>query len=159
MTKDDLPKDPTEIEYQPDAETAAFDAKGAAEYTADDIQVLTPMRRGLLGANNLNLELQRLINPAVKTVQRGASTLGEGDRVMQMRNNYELGVFNGDVGRVRSIDIEEETLSVAVSAVNDAPVVSSAISDVNVDEDAANEIIELAFAFEDAEDDHREHDR
>jgi exodeoxyribonuclease V alpha subunit len=80
---------------------------------SNDIQVLTPMRRGLLGANNLNLELQRVINPAVKTVRRGASSLGEGDRVMQMRNNYELGVFNGDVGRIRSIDIEEETLSVA----------------------------------------------
>ncbi len=64
-----------------------------------DIQVLSPMRRGLLGVDNLNQELQRLINPAGEPVAEG-HRLRLGDRVMQTRNNYDLEVFNGDVGRV-----------------------------------------------------------
>lgn len=65
-----------------------------------DIQVLAPMRRGLIGTENLNLELQRLLNPPSAGDTSPAGRLRQGDRVMQIRNNYELDVFNGDVGRV-----------------------------------------------------------
>jgi exodeoxyribonuclease V alpha subunit len=67
-----------------------------------DIQVLAPMRRGLIGTENLNLELQRLLNPPSAQDSSPPGRLRLGDRVMQIRNNYELDVFNGDVGRVLS---------------------------------------------------------
>ena len=65
-----------------------------------DIQVLTPMQRGLLGAANLNAELQAELNPHGVGVTRAGRLLRTGDRVMQVRNNYDLDVFNGDVGHV-----------------------------------------------------------
>lgn len=77
-----------------------------------DIQVLTPMRRGELGTINLNHELQTLLNPEGPTVRRGRGVLRSGDRVMQIRNNYDLDVFNGDVGRIDAIDSAEETVTV-----------------------------------------------
>lgn len=78
----------------------------------DDVQVLTPMHRGLLGAGNLNLELQALLNPRGTSLTRGSRTFREGDKVMQLTNNYELEVFNGDVGRVVSVDAIEQQLVV-----------------------------------------------
>lgn len=78
----------------------------AAE-VAQTIQVLTPMHRGLLGTVNLNRELQSLLNPAGQTLERGGFTLRVGDKVMQLRNNYDKGVFNGDLGRVAAIDRED----------------------------------------------------
>lgn len=77
-----------------------------------DIQVLTPMRRNQLGADNLNVVLQNAINPVGPSLRRGLTIFRRGDRVMQMRNNYDKEVFNGDVGFVRDIDAEEETLRV-----------------------------------------------
>ncbi len=77
-----------------------------------DLQVLTPMRRGQLGADNLNLELQRLLNPAGRGAD-GLRRLREGDRVMQIRNNYELEVFNGDIGRITRISERERSLEVS----------------------------------------------
>lgn len=65
-----------------------------------DVQVLTPMRRGELGSVNLNRELQALLNPTGPSITRGSLLLRVGDRVMQTVNNYERGVFNGDVGSV-----------------------------------------------------------
>ena len=65
-----------------------------------DIQVLTPMYRGEVGANNLNTRLQALINPGEGGLERGGQTFRPGDRVMQLVNDYEKNVFNGDVGRV-----------------------------------------------------------
>ena len=78
----------------------------------EGIQVLTPMRRGLLGAANLNAELQALLNPSGRTVVRGNRMLRLGDKVMQLRNNYDLDVYNGDVGRVVGIDEVEQQLAV-----------------------------------------------
>lgn len=71
------------------------------------IQVLSPMHRGLLGTVHLNRELQALLNPVGNSVERGAARLRQGDKVMQLRNNYDKGVFNGDLGRIVSIDQEE----------------------------------------------------
>ncbi|MBO4448717.1 MAG: AAA family ATPase, partial [Kiritimatiellae bacterium] len=76
----------------------------------DDIQVLVPMRRNLLGAENLNFELQRAINPLGPAIRRGRTEFREGDRVMQLRNNYDKEVFNGDVGKVLKVDEEEGSL-------------------------------------------------
>ncbi len=76
----------------------------------DQVQVLTPMHRGLLGAGNLNLELQTLLNPKGHALTRGSRTFREGDKVMQIRNNYDLDVFNGDIGRVSSVDPVEQQL-------------------------------------------------
>ena len=76
------------------------------------IQVLTPMHRGLLGTINLNREMQRLLNPVGEALERGGSVLRLGDKVMQLRNNYDKGVFNGDLGRIASIDREEGSIKV-----------------------------------------------
>jgi exodeoxyribonuclease V alpha subunit len=77
-----------------------------------DIQVLTPMHKGLLGAAALNQELQTLFNPEGVSVSRGARVFRVGDKVMQVRNDYDLDVFNGDVGHIGAIDTEERTVTV-----------------------------------------------
>lgn len=77
-----------------------------------DVQVLTPMQRGILGAANLNAELQALLNGEGEAVARGSRLLRVGDRVMQTRNNYDHEVFNGDLGRVAAIDAPGQKLRV-----------------------------------------------
>ncbi len=69
---------------------------------ADDIQILTPMNRGLVGTENLNNELRELLNGQGKQVKGGRFRVG--DRVMQIRNNYDREVFNGDIGVILSFD-------------------------------------------------------
>lgn len=70
-----------------------------------DVQVLTPMNRGGLGARSLNSELQQRLNPGVSpSVTRFGWTYGSGDKVIQTVNNYDKGVFNGDIGRVSGVD-------------------------------------------------------
>ena len=77
-----------------------------------NIQVLTPMQRGVVGAANLNMALQQALNHNTAALVRGGYTYKEGDRVMQLRNNYDKDVYNGDLGYVRSVDMEERTLTV-----------------------------------------------
>jgi exodeoxyribonuclease V alpha subunit len=77
-----------------------------------EIQVLTPMQKGILGAAHLNAGLQALLNADGESLNRGGRLLRVGDRVMQVRNNYDLEVFNGDVGLVASLDLEEQRLQV-----------------------------------------------
>ncbi len=77
-----------------------------------DIQVLTPMHRGVIGATNLNAELQKRLNPATDELHRGGRAFRAGDKVMQIRNNYDKDVYNGDIGRVSSWDREEQELIV-----------------------------------------------
>lgn len=76
------------------------------------IQVLTPMQRGVVGAANLNLMLQDAINPTDVLLRRSGLTYRLHDRVMQIKNNYDKEVFNGDIGSIQSIDLENRTLSV-----------------------------------------------
>jgi exodeoxyribonuclease V alpha subunit len=78
----------------------------------DRIQVLTPMQRGVVGAANLNLLLQQALNPSGPSLGRGGYTYRQGDRVMQLRNNYAKEVFNGDLGYIREVDTEGRTLKV-----------------------------------------------
>lgn len=77
-----------------------------------NIQVLTPMQRGVVGAANLNMALQQALNHNTAALVRGGYTYKEGDRVMQLRNNYDKDVYNGDLGYVHSMDMEERTLTV-----------------------------------------------
>ena len=77
-----------------------------------DIQVLTPMQRGEIGAANLNMLLQQTVNPGDSGLRRGGTLYREGDKVMQIRNNYEKEVFNGDVGKILTVDLENRELSV-----------------------------------------------
>lgn len=78
-----------------------------------DIQVLVPMQRGGLGATNLNAILQERLNPDAKPrITRFGQTYAPGDKVMQVINNYDKDVFNGDIGRVQAIDEEEGTMQI-----------------------------------------------
>ena len=79
---------------------------------AQTIQVLTPMHRGMLGTINLNREMQNLLNPLGQSLERGGFALRAGDKVMQLRNNYDKGVFNGDLGRIVGIDRENGSAKV-----------------------------------------------
>ena len=82
------------------------------------IQVLTPMQRGVVGAVNLNQLLQAAVNPAgadsrgsaAPELHRGGYTFRPGDKVMQIRNNYDKEIFNGDIGTIESIDPDDRTL-------------------------------------------------
>ncbi|HEY7374411.1 MAG TPA: AAA family ATPase, partial [Polyangia bacterium] len=75
-----------------------------------EIQVLSPMHRGELGAGNLNALLQEALTTGAAGVERGARSLRVGDKVMQVRNDYDKEVWNGDSGVIERIDSEEETL-------------------------------------------------
>lgn len=93
----------------------------------EQIQVLTPMQRGVVGATNLNLALQEVLNPTEHEVfmrGRGAVTMPKDclrrsgfvfradDKVMQIKNNYDKDVFNGDIGIIESVDVADRTLKV-----------------------------------------------
>lgn len=78
----------------------------------NDIQVLTPMRRGAAGAANLNIKLQEALNQNRVCLKRAGTEYRVGDRVMQIRNNYFKGVFNGDIGFVEEVDTEDDELLV-----------------------------------------------
>jgi exodeoxyribonuclease V alpha subunit len=78
-----------------------------------DIQVLTPMNRGGLGARSLNAELQLKLNEKGEPkVARFGTTFAPGDKVIQTVNNYDKEVFNGDIGQILAIDVEEGSLQV-----------------------------------------------
>ncbi|HBZ55429.1 MAG TPA: ATP-dependent RecD-like DNA helicase, partial [Syntrophobacteraceae bacterium] len=80
----------------------------------EDIQVLSPMHRGAIGAQRLNSELQEALNPQEQTLERNGRSFRLLDKVMQIRNNYDKEVFNGDLGRIRKIDHENQVLRVEV---------------------------------------------
>ena len=92
-----------------------------------DIQVLSPTRKNEAGTRNLNIQLQAVLNPPVpgkREKKYGDYSFREGDRVMQIRNNYDIlwkrqdglgsgaGIFNGDIGKITEIDLQEETVTV-----------------------------------------------
>ncbi len=79
----------------------------------NDIQVLSPMHKGLVGTANLNKELQKRLNPGKDNIVYGNTTFHCHDKVMQIRNNYDKNVFNGDIGRV--FDINRETREVLIA--------------------------------------------
>jgi exodeoxyribonuclease V alpha subunit len=78
-----------------------------------DVQVLAPMRLGPLGSIKLNIKLQALLNPhPAAKLTLGEVTYGVGDKVMQLRNNYDKDVFNGDIGYIAEIDEKNRTVVV-----------------------------------------------
>ena len=80
--------------------------------SSENIQVLTPMQRSVVGAANLNQALQEAINPGTFGLRRGGFIYRTNDKVMQIRNNYDKEVFNGDIGTVSFVDMEDRTLKV-----------------------------------------------
>ena len=74
--------------------------------------MLTPMRRNLLGTESLNVELQKALNPSGAALIRGGTTFRVGDRVMQLRNNYDKDVYNGDVGFIKAVEPTDRSLVV-----------------------------------------------
>jgi exodeoxyribonuclease V alpha subunit len=80
--------------------------------TPTEIQVLAPMHRGELGAGRLNQLLQEALTPQAAGVERGGRLLRVGDKVMQLRNDYDKEVFNGDLGVVAAVDAEERAVTV-----------------------------------------------
>jgi exodeoxyribonuclease V alpha subunit len=78
----------------------------------DGIQVLTPMHRGIVGTTNMNIELQKALNPQEEGAFRGGQNFRIKDKVMQIRNNYDKEVYNGDIGRVVGFDDELQEVKV-----------------------------------------------
>ena len=78
-----------------------------------DIQVLCPMQRGETGAQNLNLLLQQSLNPGDVAIKYGGTVFRLHDKVMQIKNNYDKNVFNGDIGTIVQIDQEDKTLIIS----------------------------------------------
>jgi exodeoxyribonuclease V alpha subunit len=78
-----------------------------------DIQVLCPMNRGGVGARSLNIELQKALNPAGDCkVERFGWTFAPGDKVMQVENDYDKEVYNGDIGRILDVDLSAGEMAV-----------------------------------------------
>jgi len=78
----------------------------------EDIQVLSPMHRGIVGTQQLNRALQEALNPQGQSVERSGRMFRIFDRVMQIRNNYDKEVFNGDLGRIVELDMENQEMKV-----------------------------------------------
>lgn len=84
----------------------------------NDIQVLCPMQRGETGAFNLNMVLQDTLNPNDVSVKYGGTVFRLKDKVMQIKNNYDKNVFNGDIGSIISVDTEDKTLVISFDGVD-----------------------------------------
>ena len=80
-----------------------------------DVQVIAPMQRGTLGVQKLNTRLQEVLNPAgsAPSIQSGGRVFRPGDKLIQIRNNYEKNVFNGDIGLIKSVDPSTGTITVS----------------------------------------------
>lgn len=99
-----------------------------------DIQVLCPMQRGEAGAYNLNLVLQETLNTSDVSIKYGGTVYKLKDKVMQIKNNYDKNVFNGDIGTITYIDTEDKTLIINFDGV-----------DVDYDATELDEVV-LAYA-------------
>jgi exodeoxyribonuclease V alpha subunit len=78
----------------------------------EDVQILTPMNRGTVGTSNLNIEFQKALNPREDGIMRGGRSFRINDKVMQIRNNYDKDVFNGDIGWISRIDMENQEVTI-----------------------------------------------
>jgi exodeoxyribonuclease V alpha subunit len=78
----------------------------------NDVQVLTPMHKGLVGTTHLNQVLQKELNPNPVMVETTGTAFKVGDKVMHLKNNYQKDVFNGDIGTINAVDIKEHVFSV-----------------------------------------------
>ena len=78
----------------------------------NDVQVLTPMQKGSVGGINLNVELQKALNHSTEGITRGGRRFLTGDKVMQIKNNYDKEIFNGDIGRIASVASELQEMTI-----------------------------------------------
>lgn len=78
----------------------------------EEIQVLTPMRRGAVGATELNIQLQAALNHHTVCIKHNGVSFYQGDKVMQIKNDYDRNIFNGDIGFVESLNLEDGELTV-----------------------------------------------
>ncbi len=78
----------------------------------EDIQVLSPMLKGTAGVRTLNSSLQKALNPKAPFIQRGDTQFRLHDKVMQIKNNYDKDIYNGDIGTITFLDTEDRTLSI-----------------------------------------------
>lgn len=78
----------------------------------NDVQLLTPMHKGAVGAELMNRRLQEALNPQGREVRKGDRIFRQNDKVMQIRNNYDKDIFNGDIGRIVFIDPHDRKISV-----------------------------------------------
>jgi exodeoxyribonuclease V alpha subunit len=83
-------------------------------HSLNDIQVLAPMRKGIIGTENLNQVLQETLNPYNEPIYRSGRKFAVGDKVMQIRNDYKREVFNGDIGFIERIDNSEQQMIVQI---------------------------------------------
>lgn len=97
-----------------------------------DIQVLTPMHRGAAGSFALNEALQAALNPTGPGILRGRTTLRLGDKVMQLRNDYDRDVYNGDVGVISAVDETEGVLTVRFDESRDVAYEAGALDDLTL---------------------------
>jgi exodeoxyribonuclease V alpha subunit len=125
-------EDPTMVTTHLQTLFTKYTAKG---YAAQDIMVLVPMNRGAVGTQALNHHLQQILNPieSPEQVSRHGYTFKVGDRVMQIRNNYDKLVFNGDIGTITGIDLNEQQVMITYY---DKPIVYE-----------MNELDELVLAY------------
>jgi exodeoxyribonuclease V alpha subunit len=79
-------------------------------HPVNDVQVLAPMHKGVAGVSNLNLELQRTLNPHSRGLRTPGGEFRRGDKIIQLRNNYDKNLFNGDIGTVTSVDADKGTI-------------------------------------------------
>jgi exodeoxyribonuclease V alpha subunit len=78
-----------------------------------DIQILCPMSRGIIGTRNVNIELQKALNPPTdQSIQRFGWHYSVGDKIMQIQNNYDKDVYNGDIGIIQRINQEEAEITI-----------------------------------------------
>lgn len=99
-----------------------------------EIQVLSPMTRGSLGTNALNTALQAYLNPPSEhkpELKLGERVFRKGDRVIQRRNNYDLEVFNGDIGNISNVNPTSQTLQVTFGKVGDRRIVMYAQANIS----------------------------
>lgn len=79
----------------------------------EDIQVLSPMKKGVIGSELMNDALQTLLNPSPTPLFRAGRKFHLHDKVMQIRNNYDKGISNGDIGRIEEIDVKEQMMAIS----------------------------------------------
>lgn len=106
----------------------------------DDVQVIAPMHNGVAGVGSLNAEIQALLNPpraGLAEITRGGRVFRTGDKVMQIRNNYDKDVYNGDLGRITQVSPDDGVATVAFSAGVDSYPIEYSASDLD----------ELALAY------------
>jgi exodeoxyribonuclease V alpha subunit len=82
-------------------------------YSTNDIQVISPMKRGLIGTEHLNMVLQNFLNPSDNSFYRAGRCYRLHDKVMQTKNNYQKNVFNGDIGTIYKIDVLNQQMHIS----------------------------------------------